>query len=158
MVYTEIAQSWDTPSTPKCTNRVSLIPFVGNPHFSILVHRVWYLKIDLCIKNIMSSFSRGSLRSKTKDARASITSCSFLLAKDIFLRNQKFDFKQLKVNTFIFDVNQLKMNKFISSIWQLIISISNATLEVLSLRPNWDQYETFRLIWQLTYRFKVLWE
>ena len=146
MVYTEIPQSWDTPGTPKSTNRVSLIPFAGNPHFSILVHRVWYFKIDLCIKNIMSSFSRGSLQSKTKDAHTSINRSSFLLAKDIFLRKQKFDFKQVK------------MNKFISSIWQLVISISNATLEVLSLRPNWDQYETFRLIWQFTYRFNVLWE
>ena len=31
-------------STSKSTNRVSSIPFVRNPHFSILLHRVWYLK------------------------------------------------------------------------------------------------------------------
>ena len=37
-------QSWGTPSTSKSTNRVSSIPFVGNLHFSILLHRVWYLK------------------------------------------------------------------------------------------------------------------
>ena len=37
-------QSWGTPSTPKSSNRVSSIPFVGNPHFSILLHRVRYLK------------------------------------------------------------------------------------------------------------------
>ena len=32
-----------------------------------------------------------------------------------------------------FDVKQLKMKKFIKSIWQLIISTSNATLEIPSL-------------------------
>ena len=59
---------------------------------------------------------------------------------------QKFGVKQLKINKFILDVKQLKMNKFISDdkqlkmnkfikfIWQLIISTSNATLEVPSLR------------------------
>ena len=39
-----VPQSWGTPSISKSTNRVSLIPFVGNPHFSILLHRVWYVK------------------------------------------------------------------------------------------------------------------
>ena len=33
------------------------------------------------------------------------------------------------------NVKQLKMNKSIKCIWQLIISTSNATLEVPSLRP-----------------------
>ena len=33
-----------TPSTSKNTNRVSSIPFVGNPHFSILLQRVQHLK------------------------------------------------------------------------------------------------------------------
>ena len=33
-----------TPTISKSTNRVSSIPFVGNPHFSILLHRVQYLK------------------------------------------------------------------------------------------------------------------
>ena len=32
------------------------------------------------------------------------------------------------MNTFMFHVKQLKVNKFIKYIWQLIISISNATL------------------------------
>ena len=35
----------------------------------------------------------------------------------------------------MFNVKQLKMNEFIKYIWQLIISNSNATLEVPSLRP-----------------------
>ena len=35
----------------------------------------------------------------------------------------------------MFDVKQLKIKKFIKYIWQLIISTSNATLEVPSLRP-----------------------
>ena len=48
---------------------------------------------------------------------------SFVLAKDMFFGKQKFD------------VKQLKMNKFIKSIWQVIISTSNTTLDVASLRP-----------------------
>ena len=44
MVYTEVPQSWGTSGTSKSTNRVSLILSVGNSHFSILVHRVRYLK------------------------------------------------------------------------------------------------------------------
>ena len=32
-------------------------------------------------------------------------------------------------------LNSLKVNKFINSMWQLIISTSNDTLEVLWLRP-----------------------
>ena len=39
-----VSQSWGTPSISKSTNRVSSIPFVGNPHFSILLHRLRYLK------------------------------------------------------------------------------------------------------------------
>ena len=35
----------------------------------------------------------------------------------------------------MFNVKQLKMNKFIKYTWQLIISTSNATLEVPSLGP-----------------------
>ena len=64
----------------------------------------------------------------------------------MFFGKQKFDVKQLKLNKFIFDVKQLKINKFtfdvkqlkmkrLKSIWDLIINTSNATLEVLSLRP-----------------------
>ena len=33
-----------SPSFSKSTNRVSSIPFVGNPHFSILLQRVRYLE------------------------------------------------------------------------------------------------------------------
>ena len=40
----KVPQSWGTPSILKSTNRVSSIPFFGNPHFSILLHRVWYLE------------------------------------------------------------------------------------------------------------------
>ena len=39
-----VPQSWGTPSISKSTNRVSSIPFVGNPRFSVLLHRVRYLK------------------------------------------------------------------------------------------------------------------
>ena len=39
-----VPQSWGTPSISKSTNRVSSIPFAGNPHFSILLHRLRYLK------------------------------------------------------------------------------------------------------------------
>ena len=40
----QVAQSWGTPSIWKSTNRASSIPFVENPHFSILLHRVRDLK------------------------------------------------------------------------------------------------------------------
>ena len=46
-----------------------------------------------------------------------------------------FDVKKLKINKFTFDVTQLKMNRFIKSISDLIISTSNATLEVPLLCP-----------------------
>ena len=39
-----VPQGWGTPITSNITNRVSLTPFVGNPHFNVLVHRVRYLK------------------------------------------------------------------------------------------------------------------
>ena len=55
--------------------------------------------------------------------------------KQLKLNKFIFDVKQLKINKFIFDVNQLKMNRFIKSISDLIISASNATLEVPLLRP-----------------------
>ena len=72
---------------------------------------------------------------------------SLLLEKNMFFGKQKFNVKQLKLNKFIFDVKQLKINKFtfdvkqlkmnifIKSILDLIVSTSNATLEVPSLRP-----------------------
>ena len=41
----------------------------------------------------------------------------------------------LKMNNFMFNVKQLAMNKFIKYVWQLIINMSNATLEAPSLRP-----------------------
>ena len=55
--------------------------------------------------------------------------------KQLKLNKFIFDVKQLKINKFTFDVKQLKMNRFIKSISDLIISTSNATLEVRSLRP-----------------------
>ena len=54
----------------------------------------------------------------------------------MFFGKQKFDVKQLEMNKFIFRIKQLKMNIFIKSVWQLIITTSNATLEVLLLRPS----------------------
>ena len=50
---------------------------------------------------------------------------SVLLAKDMFFGKQKLYVK--------------KINKFIKYIWQLIISNSNATLEIPWLRP-WYKY------------------
>ena len=43
------------------------------------------------------------------------------------------------MNKFMFNVKQLKMNEFIKYISQLIICTSNATLEVLSLHPWFEQ-------------------
>ena len=56
MVSTEVPQSQGTPSTSKSMNHVSLIPFIGNPHFSILLHRVRYL-----MKQTSAEFSLKSL-------------------------------------------------------------------------------------------------
>ena len=60
----QVPQSWGTLSISKSTNRVSSIPFVENPHFSVLLHRVLYLKIYLCLEGNRSSFSRVSLKSE----------------------------------------------------------------------------------------------
>ena len=59
----QVPQSWGTPSISKSTNRVSSILFVRIPHFSILLHRVWYLKNlfmsqDLFMKATGRHFSR----------------------------------------------------------------------------------------------------
>ena len=40
----QVPQNGVSPSISKSTNRVSFITFVGNPHFSILLQRVRYLK------------------------------------------------------------------------------------------------------------------
>ena len=40
----QVPQSWGTPSISKSTSHVSSILFVANPHFTILLHRVWYLQ------------------------------------------------------------------------------------------------------------------
>ena len=42
--FSEVTQSWGTLSTSKSTNRIRLIPFVKNPHYGMLVHKVRYLK------------------------------------------------------------------------------------------------------------------
>ena len=68
----------------------------------------------------------------------SINSHSLLFAKDMIFGKQKFDFKRLDMNSIMCNVKQLKMNKLIKYIWQLIISSSNATHEVPSLRPCFD--------------------
>ena len=61
---------------------------------------------------------------------------------------QKFDVKQAEdEQIYVFNVKQLKMNKFMKYIWQLIISISNVTLEVSSLRPCAD-FHSLRKICQ----------
>ena len=95
--------------------------------------RAQYLKkIYLCLEDNRSSFSRVSLKSETKDTRPE-TTVLFCLRK-MFFGKQKFDIQPFKMNRFIFEFKQLKMNKFITSMWPLIISTSNATLEVPSVR------------------------
>ena len=83
-----------------------------------------------------------SLKSETKDTPPQTAIlfyffCFFVLfyLQKMFFRKQKFNVKQLKMNKFIFNFKQLKMNKLIKPIYHLIISTSNATLEVPSLRP-----------------------
>ena len=120
-------QSWGTPSTSKSTYRVSLIPYVGNPHFIILLHRVWYLKNLFILEDNRSSFSWVSLKSEPKDGRPQ-TVVLFCLQKIV---NKHLTSSKLKISKFLFNVKQLKMSKLIKYIWQMIISTSNATLEVL---------------------------
>ena len=55
--------------------------------------------------------------------------------KHLKLNKFIFGVKRLKINKFIFDFKQLKMNTFIKSISDLIVSTSNTTLEVPSIRP-----------------------
>ena len=75
-----------------------------------------------------------SLKSETKDAHPQKRR-SRLFGKHKISGKQKFDVKQVEDEHFMFNVKQLKINKFIKYIWQLIISSSNATLEITSLRP-----------------------
>ena len=78
-----------------------------------------------------------------------MNSRSLLFVKDMIFGKQKFDIKLLEDEQFMFNVKQLKMNKFIKYIWQLIISTSNATLEIPSLRP-WVRWH-----WQISTKFFV---
>ena len=82
-----VQQGWGTPSASKSTNRVSLISFVGNPHYSILLHRVRYLKIYLCLEYNWSSFSPVSLKSENMDARPQ-TAVLFCLRNICFSENK----------------------------------------------------------------------
>ena len=59
---------------------------------------------------------------------------SLLLVKDM-TEKKNLTSNNCKMNNYIFNVKQMKMNKLIKYIFQLIISASNATLEVLLLRP-----------------------
>ena len=68
----QVSQSWGTRST----NHVSLIPFVRNLHFSILLHRVQYLK------NLFMRIHKY------------INSHSLLFAKDMFFGKEKIDIKE----------------------------------------------------------------
>ena len=102
-------QSWGTPSTSKSTYRVSLIPFVGNPSFSILLHRVRYLKNLFILEDNRSPFSWVSLKSKPKDGRPQ-TVVLFCLQKIV---NKNLTSNKLKMSKFLFDVKQLKTSKLI---------------------------------------------
>ena len=137
MVYTEVPQGWISSSTSKSMSRISLIPFVGNPHHSKLLHRVRYFNIYLWLQDNRSSFPRVSLKSENMDARTQ-TAVLFCLW-NICIWEKKIDVKQLKINSLIFDARYFKMNKFIKSFFQFIISTSSATFEVPSIRPETNQ-------------------
>ena len=79
-------------------NRVSSISFVRNLHFSILSHRVQYLKKITGLEDNRLSFSGVNLKSETKDTP--LTSHSLLLAKAMIFCKQKFDVKQLEEEQF----------------------------------------------------------
>ena len=98
----QVPQRWGTPSIPKSANRVSSIPLVGNLHFSILLHRVWYLKILLMSQRTGHHFSGrvGNLKLRAH-VHKSINSLSLLFTKDMMIfGKQKFDVKQLEDEQF----------------------------------------------------------
>ena len=86
-------------------------------------------KIYLCLKGNRSSFSWVGLIFRNW-GHTSMNSHSLLVAKDLIFGKQNLTPNKLKMNKFMFNVKHLKLNKFIKYIWQLIISNSNATLEV----------------------------
>ena len=128
-------------------NHVTLIPFVGYPHFSILVNRVQYLNILFMsrIKYVIIFLDEFKIGNSWY---ASINSCYILLFCSFFLETQSSStckrFLKTKIwyktvedeqtYIFIYDVKQLNMSSIINYIWQLVISTSNAILEVSSLR------------------------
>ena len=98
----------------------------------------------LCLEDSRQSFSQMSLISETKKLRTHTHNHLFSSAFERYdFRKKEIDEKRLKINKFyltlkmrklISDAKQLRANNFIKSFWQLIISTSNATLEVSSLR------------------------
>ena len=80
----QVLQSWGTWSISKSTKRVTSIPFVRNPYFNILLHRMRYLKNLFMFRRTGYHF------------RKSINSRSLLFAKDMIFAKQKFDVKQLE--------------------------------------------------------------
>ena len=102
-------------------------------------------KIYLCLEDNRSSLSRVSLKSETKDACPETVVlfyffCFFVFAlfylrKICFSENKNLTSNSWRWTNLHLTLKQLKMNKFIKSISKWIISTSNATLEVLSLRP-----------------------
>ena len=88
----------------------------------------------ICVSKITGHHFPGSV--ENPKLRTRIHKQPFSSAcKKYVLRKTKVVVKQLKLNKFIFDIKQFKMNRFIKSISDLIISTSNATLEVPSLLP-----------------------
>ena len=91
-------------------------------------------KIYLCLEDNRSSFSWVSLKSENTDVCPQ-TGAVFCLWNICFSKNKNLTSNSWRWTNLHLTLKQLKMNKFIKSISKWIISTSNATLEVLSLRP-----------------------
>ena len=85
-------------------------PFVQNPHFSLLKHRVWYLKILFVSWRKQVIIFPGWVYNPKLRMRVHKQPFSSACKRYDF-KKQKFDVKQLKMNKFTFDVKQLKINQ-----------------------------------------------
>ena len=94
MVWTKVSQSWGLRVPQKVQTKLVQFLLSG---ICILVYSCTGCgtsKMYLCLEDNRSSFSRVSLKSETK--HNSINSRSFLFAKDMIFRKQKFDIKELE--------------------------------------------------------------
>ena len=95
----QVPQSWGTLIISKSAKSVSSIPFVGNPHFSILLHSMWYLKKLIYVSKITGHhFPVWVLNSKLRmRIHNSITAILFCLQNTWFSENKNLTLNNLKM-------------------------------------------------------------